>query len=221
MDRGSTAGLLGAEMCHLATSATSTRVTASFVPSGLHQYPLVRRISSAATNSALPQLTVDLSPMSNWRPASDPSAGATCKFCPSTNATDAPSGDMRGSKAPVDPSTTETVPAEVSQSMSSPARLKATREPSAFTEYEVIPPALSRRRSRRARSASGNCSMPSPPSRRGSATSLSCDVSKSSFHNRFTGSSGPALRRNNTDEPSEVMAKLRGAPRVNRCVRAF
>ena len=44
-------------MCHRVTGVSSPRATSSAEPSGAHQYPRWRSISSAAMNSGSPNVT--------------------------------------------------------------------------------------------------------------------------------------------------------------------
>ena len=83
-----------------------------------------------------------------------------------------------------------------------------------------MPPACSRLRSRRARSSGGQVLARGPSSSRGSATSRSSPVARSRVHRQVTGSVPPRLRRNTTRSPSGEIVTPRGAPRVNRRVRA-
>ena len=53
---GSVAGFAGSPICQNCTGVSSTRAVRIADPSGAHQYPRVRSISSAAMNSARPKL---------------------------------------------------------------------------------------------------------------------------------------------------------------------
>ncbi len=69
-------------MCHLGTGVSSTLATRSAVPSGAHQYPRVRPISSAATNSARPNVT-PLAPSGPMSRESSPVSSVTTRTAPS------------------------------------------------------------------------------------------------------------------------------------------
>ena len=53
---GRRSGFAGSAICQRLTSVSSTRATSSAELSGAHQYPRIRPISSAATNSARPKV---------------------------------------------------------------------------------------------------------------------------------------------------------------------
>ena len=104
--------------------------------------------------------------------------------------------------------------------------VKTTRSPAASTEYDTMPCPPSRARSRRARSAAGTSSASALGSNsRGSASRISScvpvAVSNVLSHRDVTLSSGPSERRNNAREPSPITVAERGAPQVNRRVRAL
>src|SRR5215472_17437533 len=82
-----------------------------------------------------------------------------------------------------------------------------------------MPVAVSRTRSRRARSWGGRFAS-SAPSSSGSATRRSAPVAASASHRQVTGSSPLPVRRNMTLPPSGDTRNARGPPRVNRRVRA-
>src|SRR5215469_10330441 len=82
-----------------------------------------------------------------------------------------------------------------------------------------MPVAVSRTRSRRARSWGGRFAS-SAPSSFGSATRRSAPVAASASHRQVTGSSLLLDRRNVTLPPSGDTRNARGAPRLNRRVRA-
>ena len=87
--------------------------------------------------------------------------------------------------------------------------------------YAVMPPPLSRVRSRRARSSGGRSPSSSVASSiRGSPTNRSIPDATSSTHSAFTESEPLALRRKITRSPSADTVMSRGAPSVNRCVLA-
>src|SRR5215469_15619332 len=82
-----------------------------------------------------------------------------------------------------------------------------------------MPVAVSRTRSRRARSWGGRFAS-SAPSSFGSATRRSAPVPASASQRQVTGSSPLLVRRNVTLPPSGDTRNARGAPRLNRRVRA-
>ena len=77
-------------MCQTSTSRSSTCAAASFEPSGDHQWPRKRRISSAATNSARPQDVSGASGEASSR--TPPSMSRTYRAPSTTNAMCSPSG---------------------------------------------------------------------------------------------------------------------------------
>ena len=104
MARGASVGSTGDEIHHSETPAVSTRATSNRLPSGDHQWPRVRPISSAAMYSADPHDTVGVDPPIRRR---SPPVPVTRSDEPDTYATAAPSGLSRGSKAsPVEGSST-------------------------------------------------------------------------------------------------------------------
>ena len=72
MARGGDDGSTGDEIHHSATGATSTRATKRWSPSGDHQCPRDRPISSAARNSAEPHETVGETPPIRRRSPPEP-----------------------------------------------------------------------------------------------------------------------------------------------------
>ena len=84
----------------------------------------------------------------------------------------------------------------------------------------VMPPPVSRARSRRACSSGGRSSSRPPRSASGSATRRSSPVAASTTHRQLTGSVPPRLRRNTMRRPSGDTTTSRGSPSVKRWVRA-
>ncbi len=140
-----------------------------------------------------------------------------------------PSGLMRGLSTGLNSGSSmamaRVTPAAMSVRNSPPLMVNATRLPAVSTEYPTIPEPPSRARSRLAFSSAGTSSASaSASSVRGSASRTSLDSPSSPItliHSEVTVSSGPSERRNNAREPSPITRAERGAPQVNRKVRAF
>src|SRR5438874_1885881 len=210
--RGGAAGSAGSCSVQRGTRDSSTRAASSERPSGAHQYPRYRLNSSAAMNSASPQLMPSSPAMSM--------SGSVTRNAPSfTYAIRVPVGSGRGSTTGPGVGTSATVPRTRSARNSRPASVHAATVADGTIAYEPMPAADSRSRSRRARSPAGR-SPASASSAAGSATSRSAPVATSKTYSRSAGSSGPAERRNTTREPSLATPTARGAPHENRRVRA-
>ena len=91
---GGCSGCAGFAMCHTGTGDTSTRSVISASPSGDHQSPRVRWISSASTNAARPHVTFGSSSAARIR--SRPWRSTTCTAPPLTYATSRPVGSGAG-----------------------------------------------------------------------------------------------------------------------------
>ncbi|CAM5659929.1 hypothetical protein SGLAM104S_00661 [Streptomyces glaucescens] len=83
-----------------------------------------------------------------------------------------------------------------------------------------MPAPPSRLRSRRARSSGGRSSAAPPSSTPGSAATRSVPSARSSTHSAFARSVPVRERRNTTRDASGATLNERGAPSVNRWVRA-
>ena len=128
---GAVPGAAGSEMCHTSTGATSTRHATIVEPSGLHQNPRKRRISSAAMNSALPHDTVSVA--SDASTVAVPSASVSTSSSPRTNAIRRPSGDGCGSNTGPSTATSRVEPDPRSVTNSCPPNVNTTVESSADT----------------------------------------------------------------------------------------
>ncbi len=208
---GRLCGFDGSAMCHRCTGETSTRATSRREPSGDHQYPFWRPISSAATNSASPYVTLSSSGAASTRGAA-PSTEATCNAPRSTYAMDVPVGSRCGSMAtpPVGISVSTCV--SRSTTYRRPARSKSARRRARSAEKRTMPPEDSRARSRRARSSAGISPAPLSPTVVASTTSRSVPLATSSTQRQVAWSAPLRVRRNATRLPSAEIAKFRGTP---------
>ena len=173
-------------------------------------------------NSARPNVGPGLLPAPATM-ASRPVSGSTTRRAPSqTYATRWPAGSGRGSSAGDRAPTCRGPVSAWSERLATytcPASANAAMVRPVSVANATMPPACSRVRSRRAFSGAGTS--PSVAFRvAGSATSRSFPLPTSSTHRQFSGSVPPWLRRKATRLPSGEIWNERGAPRVNRCVRA-
>jgi hypothetical protein len=205
-------------MCHTRTGRSSTRAATIRSPSGDHQNPRRRSISSAAANSATPQCTSGSGSDASSR-SSDPSAPTTRREPSDTYAIRAPAGSGRGSNGSGTPtSILRAPPSSRSARNRWPSIANADTVSARSAAWSVTPVSDSRRRSRRSRSSADRCSS-SPVA--GSNTSRSSPVATSSTQRHPTGSSPDRDRRKATRAPSSATANVRGRPRLNRRVRAY
>ena len=107
IDVGTRSGFDGSPMCHSCTPDSSTRAASNDSPSGAHQKPRWRPISSAATNSATPQLTPDSAISSR---SFGPSLLTTRSVPLLAYAIVRPVGSSRGSKTGPPTASSRTVP---------------------------------------------------------------------------------------------------------------
>jgi hypothetical protein len=135
-----------------------------------------------------------------------------------------PSGERRGSTTGVGVLSSAAVPVRRSVVKSRPDSVKTACSTAVSVAYPTMPADPSRLRSRRARS-SGDSSSEAPSRRpRGSAAAYSrgpCGPDGSRTQSRLDRSVPSRERRKTTREPSGATVNARGAPRVNRWVRAY
>ena len=131
-----------------------------------------------------------------------------------------PSGESRTSKTPGSIDGVDTSPVAMLMCTTCPPSTVTTAVTEASVAYDTMPAAPSRARSRR-RNSSGVSADRSVASVRGSSSSRSTPVAVSITHSVLTESEPPCDRTNNTRAPSGETVKLRGSPRVSRCVRAY
>src|SRR5918999_240241 len=147
------AGLAGSVRWNRRTGPRSTLATASRPPSGAHQNPRARPSSSAATNSASPQVTSRSSSPTSRRPRPPPpgpASSATWTARSATQATRVPVGSTRGSSTPPAAASCRAPPGAAGSATSRSAPEASSRTHSRLTGSS---PAAERRNATRAPSA--------------------------------------------------------------------